>query len=354
MARFVKTVSQKFGLPPGTLVHVGTQKVDRVRMRVLDYDLENVEEREVQSVEECFPFRDQPTVTWINVDGLHDPDLIQRLGSHFGLHPLVLEDIVNTTQRPKVEEHETYVFVSLRMLRYLEEKGEVDDEQVSLILGSQFVLSFQERAGDVFDPVRERIRAGKGRLRGRAPDYLVYALMDVVVDHYFLILEKLGERVEGLQQELIVHPAAETLQSIHRLKREMILLRRSVWPLREVLGTLQREESPLVQRETIVFFRDVYDHTIQVMDTIESLRDMVSGMLDIYLSGMSNRLNEVVKTLTIVATIFIPLGFIAGVYGMNFVNIPELQLPFGYFLALGAMAAVGTFMLAQFRRRGWL
>ncbi len=349
----VKKTSKKWGLPPGTLVHIGEKKAEEVRITVIDYDETHFDERRVETIAECFPFRDEPTVTWVNIDGLHRADIIEALGNHYGLHPLVMEDLMSTGQRPKMEDYESYIFIVLRMLSYDEDKRVVTDEQVSLILGSNFVFSFQEKQGDIFDPVRERIRNGKGRMRKMGPDYLTYALIDSVVDYYFIILERLGEDIGLLEDELVRNPTIETLQSIHNLKREMIFLRRSVWPLREVISRLERGESTLFKQATMVYLRDVYDHTIQVIDTVESLRDMVSGMLDTYLSSISNRMNEVMKTLTIIATIFIPLSFVAGLYGMNFINIPELQLPWGYFMALSIMAAIALGMLAYFKRKRW-
>lgn len=353
MPRLVRQASEKAGLPPGSLVYVGEQEMETVKITVLDYDEEGVRERPVERVEEAFPFREEPTVTWINVDGLHRSDILEKLGDHYGLHPLVLEDLMNTGQRSKLEDYDDYVFVVLRMLTVTSE-GKLDDEQVSLILGPNYVMSFQEREGDVFDLVRERIRGGKGRIRRMGPDYLLYALVDVIVDHYFGILEVIGDRVEDLQEELVTDPTQDTLRRIHGLKRTLIELRRSVWPLRESVSRLQRGESDLVDKGTQVYLRDVYDHTVQVMDTVESQRDMVSGMLDIYLSSVSNRMNEVMKLLTVIATIFIPLTFIAGVYGMNFANMPELNVPWAYFVALGVMGVLGVIMGLYFWRKGWL
>ncbi len=349
-----KKAASRVGLSPGTILHTGKRKVGKARITLIDYDESHVEERELERIEEAFPYRDEGSVTWVNIDGLHQTEIIEAIGEHYGLHPLVLEDLVNTGQRPKVEEYEGYVFIVLRMVTYDPGTHDIEDEQVSLILGKNFVISFQEREGDIFDPVRERIRNEKGRLRRSGADYLAYALMDAIVDHYFVILEGLGEMIESVEEELVTNPTVQTLQVIHTLKREMIGLRRSVWPLREILSRLQRGESPLFQQATLVYLRDVYDHTIQVIDTVESLRDMVTGMLDTYLSSISNRMNEVMKVLTIIATIFIPLSFIAGLYGMNFVNIPELQLPWGYFMALMFMAGVAVLMLLYFRWRRWL
>jgi magnesium transporter len=355
MPRFFKRMSKKAGLSPGTLVHIGSRKVEKARIRIIDYDQDHVEEKEVEAVEECFSFKDKPTVTWINVDGLHDVGVIEKIGQHFSVHPLVLEDILNTDQRPKTENFDDYLFVVLKMLYFDGSDGEIKAEQVSIILGSNFVISFQEREGDIFDPLRERIRTGRGRIRKLGADYLAYCLLDAVVDNYFLVLEKLGERIEDLEEELVADPQPKTLQAIHSLKREMIFLRKSVWPLREVVGQLERGESELIQEATGIYLRDVYDHTIQVIDTIETFRDMVSGMLDIYLSSISNRMNQVMKVLTIIATIFIPLTFVTGIYGMNFQHMPELAwywvYPWAFWLVMVGVAGV---MLVYFKRKRWL
>jgi len=354
MLELFRKSSKKAGLSPGTLVHIGEKKVERVRIRIIDYDVEQFQVKEIETIEECFPFKDTPTVTWINIDGLHEVQIIEKIGQHFGIHPLIQEDILHTGQRPKMEDMESYVFVVARMLFYDDEMGEVESEQVSLILGPNYVISFQEKEGDIFDPVRERIRNGKGRIRKMKADYLAYALVDTLVDNYFIILEKLGEKIEGMEDQLVANPTPETLQTIHILKREMIFLRKSVWPLREVISSLERGESPLIYESTGMYFRDVYDHTIQVMDTVETYRDMVSGMLDTYLSSLSNRMNEVMKVLTIIATIFIPLTFVAGIYGMNFEFMPELTWHWGYFAALGLMVIIFLGMVVYFKRKRWL
>jgi len=354
MPRLIRKRSEKTGLPPGTLVHVGERKTEKVRIRILDYDETQFEEKEAKTIEECFPFKDKPTVTWINMDGIHQVEIIEKLGSYFGLHPLLLEDILNTEQRPKMEDYGDYIFIVLKMLYSGEEKDKIEAEQVSLILGTNFVISFQEREGDVFDPIRDRIRKKKGRIRKAGADYLTYALLDAIVDNYFIILENIGETIEDTEQQLATNPGPETLQLIRALKKEMIFLRKSIWPLREVVSGLERSESSLIHESTGAYLRDVYDHTIQIIDTVESYRDMISGMLDIYLSSMSNRMNEVMKVLTIFASIFIPLTFIAGIYGMNFKFMPELEWYWGYFAVWGFMAAVGISLVAYFRRKKWL
>lgn len=360
MAKRTKKRLKKSGLPPGTLVYVGEQKVEAVKISYLDYDEQNFREKQVSNIEECFPFKATPTVTWINIDGLHDVEIIEKLGKQFELHPLILEDILHTEQRPKYEDFDKYIFIVLRMLQYNEQIQDIESEQVSLILGKNFVISFQERVGDVFDYIRERLRNAKGRIRKMGPDYLAYALLDAIVDSYFSILEKVGERIESMEEQLVANPTEKTLHQIHTMKREMISLRKSVWPLREVISGVQRSESSLISETTGLYLRDVYDHTIQVIDTVESFRDMVSGMLDIYLSSISNKMNAVMKVLTIIATIFIPLTFIAGIYGMNFNpekspwNMPELNWYWGYPVVWLVMAVVLVIMLVYFRRKKWL
>lgn len=354
MPKLIRRASKKPGLPPGTLVYTGKERVDKASISLIDYDEAQLQEKEIEAIEECFPFKDTPAVTWINIDGVHETDLIEKLGSHFDLHPLIMEDIVNTQQRPKMEDSGSYIFIVLRMLRYDEKDNEIKSEQISLVLGANFVISFQESKGDVFEPVRERIRKGKGRIRKLGSDYLAYALVDAVVDNYFIAMEKLGEIIEDTEDHLVQKPTPEILQTIHNMKGEAITLRKSVWPLREVISNMTRAETPLIRDEVNIYLRDVYDHTIQVIDTIESFRDMVSGMLDIYLSSISNKMNEVMKVLTIFASIFIPLTFIAGVYGMNFAFMPELDWRWGYPAILIFMALAGISMLFYFRRKKWL
>lgn len=354
MRRHGKKRSVKSGLPPGTLVHIGEKSDEEVRVTVMDYDEGSFLEKILKSSDECLLFKNKPTVTWINVDGIHQVDLIQKFGECYGFHPLVLEDILNTDQRPKLEDYGEYLYIVLKMLHH--EKGqEILPEQISLIVGKNFVFSFQEGIkGDVFDPIRARIRAGKGRIRNMGADYLAYSLIDAIVDNYFVVLEDIGERIEDLEEEVATNPGPPTLSGIHHLKREMIFLRKAVWPLREVAGTLERGESVLITAPTRVYLRDVYDHTIQVMDVIETYRDMLSGLFDIYLSSISNRINEVMRFLTVIGTIFMPLTFIVGVYGMNFPNMPELKWEWGYPAVVLIMAGIASGMAVYFKRRKWL
>ncbi|MGC9308738.1 MAG: magnesium/cobalt transporter CorA [Thermoplasmatota archaeon] len=342
------------GLPPGSLVYRGEKPAGPVKITLLDYDASHLEEREIQQVEECFPFKDEPTITWVNIDGLHEVDILEKIGRHFDIHPLVLEDIMHTEQRPKMEDFDDYIFLIFKMFYYDPTADHLKTEQVSLLLGPNWVISFQEEPGDVFELIRERIRSAKGRIRKMGADYLAYALMDAVVDNYFLVLEKIGEAVEDIEEEVVADPDPETLQHIHRLKRGLIYLRKSVWPLREVISGLERVETDLIDKQTGIFLRDVYDHTIQVIDTVETFRDMVSGMLDVYLSSVSNKMNEVMKVLTVIATIFIPLTFIAGIYGMNFAHMPELEWQWSYPFVWLVMGCVAIVMLIYFRRKQWL
>ena len=353
--RIIKPKPKKIGLAPGTLVYTGEKPELPIKISVIDYNAEKIEESEIKNVEDVFALKETKTISWINIDGIHNVELIEKIGKHFDVHSLALEDILHTTQRPKLEDYEKHLFIVLRMFFYDEESRQIKNEQVSFILGKYYLITFQEGIGDVFDPVRERLRKGGPRMRNSGPDYLAYALMDAVVDSYFHILEKIGEDIEELEDRLITNSEKGDLQRVHDLRREMILLRKSVWPLREVLSSLQRNETGIIQKSTEVFIRDVYDHTIQVIDTIESYRDMVVGMLDVYLSSVSNKMNEVMKVLTIIATVFIPLTFLAGVYGMNFKHFPELRYewmyPWGFWIFTVSAIAL---MIWYFKRKKWL
>jgi magnesium transporter len=354
--KIVRKSRKEIGAAPGTLVHIGEKKAEKMRISVIAYTATQLEETEIKPEEaaKCFPLKERPAVTWVNVDGIHQVDILETLGNCCGLHPLVMEDILDTEHRPKLEDYDSYLFIVLKMLFFDHERGEIKTEQVSLVLGPNYVLSFQEREGGVFDEIRERIRNNKGRIRKMGSDYLAYALFDAIVDSYFLILERIGDQIEILEDELVTDPTPETVEKIHKFKREMILLRKSVWPLREVISGLQREESPLVQETTGLFLRDVYDHTIQVMDTVETFRDIISGMLDLYLSSISSRMNEIMKVLTIMATIFIPLTFIAGIYGMNFDYMPELKWRWGYPGVWVLMFGIVIGLFLYFKKKKWL
>jgi magnesium transporter len=354
MAKQVKRRSQKVGLPPGTLIYTGGRPGKDVEISVACYNGQDYKETRHRSLRECHLAPDASHLCWINLNGIHQVSNLENLGECYHLHPLVMEDILNPEQRPKVEDYGDYLFIILKMLHLKGTPEGLFTEQVSIILGENFVISLQEDDQDIFEPVRQRLKLGKGRLRGEGADYLAYTLLDLVVDHYFVILERLGEIIEELEDELVGDPTPATLNRIHRLKRDMIVLRKSVWPLREVVSQLERRESPLVKESTNLYLKDLYDHVIQVIDNIETFRDILAGMLDIYLSSLSNRLNEVMKVLTMIATIFIPLTFIAGVYGMNFKHMPELDWTWGYYSTLAVMALVSVGMILYFRKKGWL
>jgi len=360
MAKRVSRVSKKLGLKPGSVVYVGAERTEKVNINIIDYTESEYREKSVSTAEECFPFKDSPTISWINVDGIHEPELVEQIGAHFGMHPLVLEDIVNTGQRPKMEDAQDYLMVVLKMLYQSKEDDELRAEQVSVLFGSNWVITFQETGEDVFDHVRQRIKKTIPRVRFMTSDYLAYALIDAVVDNYFIVLESLGEEIENLEDEISENPGPEDLETIRSLKKRLIFMRKTVWPLREVIGGMERTESKLIIPSTEPFLRDLYEHIIQVIDTVETYRDMVSGLLDLYHTGVSNRMNEVMKVLTIFATIFIPLGFLAGVYGMNFdtsissLNLPELGFRYGYLFFWGLVIIVAGGLLWFFKRKKWL
>jgi len=353
MSLFLKKSSKKAGLPPGTVVFVGEKKVEEIRITLIDYDENQYAEREVKNIEDCFPCKDTPSISWINIDGVHQVDVIEKLGAHFVLHPLLQEDVVHTHQRPKFDEFDDHLFIVLKMFAFNEVDNELEAEQISFIVGANFVISFQEIQGDVFEQVRERLRNGKGRIRKKGSDYLAYALIDAIVDSYYTILEGLGEHIESLQEELVSEPKQEDLQIIQHLKRDMLFFRKSVWPLREVIGGLARSESTLIKEDVLVYVRDVYDHVIQAIDTIETFRDMLSAMLDIYLSSVGNRMNQVMKVLTIIATIFIPMTFLAGIYGMNFKYMPELEWRYAYPVFWLFVLSLFILMIMWFKKKKW-
>lgn len=355
MTRDHKKRSHKAGLAPGTLVHIGRQKSGGTRIDLLEYDASHIEESHFDSLTSCPPPKPSPVVTWINVDGLSQVEVLQQFGSCYGLHPLVLEDILATDQRPKAENYGEYLYVVLKMIRVEPHDGELKSEQVSLVLGENYLISFQEGLeGDVFEPVRIRLQNGQAKLRVSGPDLLLHALLDIIVDNYFLVLEQLAERTEAVEDELIENPTTQTVQGIYQMRRQLFFLHKAVWPLREVLSGLQRSDSPLIRDTTGIYLKDLYDHTVQVLDTLETLRDMLTGMLDIYLSSVSHRLNEVMKVLTIIATIFMPLSFVVGLYGMNFRYMPELEWRYGYPAVLLLLLAIAVGMVAYIRKKGWL
>jgi len=357
MEKLATGLSRKAGLIPGTLVHVGDLDQHPVRITLINYDADHVTERELTAADECPECKDDKTVTWINIEGVHDAGVVERVGAAFGLHPLVMEDVMNTEQRPKIEDYDDYLYIVVRMLYERpgddEDSLEIDSEQVSFIVGPNVLITFLEDPGDVFDPVRKRIRESRGRVRKYGTDYLAYALIDVIVDNYFTVLERFGDLTEDLEQEVMGDPTIETLHAIQQMKRAMIQVRRAIWPLRDVVSVLVRGDSSLIKKATLVFLRDIYDHVVRVVDVVETQREMLGGLMEIYLSTVSNRMNQVMKVLTVIATVFIPLTFIVGVYGMNFVNMPELHWRYGYWFTWGVMVVVVGVMVMYFRRKKW-
>jgi magnesium transporter len=340
-------------MPPGKLVYIGDEKNKQPKITVFDYDGSHFDEQHSFQAEDCFKYKNTSTSTWINVDGIHDISIIEKIGKHYGISSLVLEDIVNTNSRPKIDDFKEYVFIVLKMLSYDKEKHNLKVEQVSLILGKNFVISFQEDEGDLFDGIRARLRDPESRARTFKSDYLTYVLMDRIVDEYFLIIESMGEELEQMEEDVSANPSKEFLQRYNELKRDSVFLRKSVWPLREVINYLLRNEVGLIRPEVLPYFRDLYDHTIQVIDTTETYRDLFSDIMDLYLSTLSLKMNEVMKVLTVISTIFMPLTFIVGVYGMNFHFMPELSWRYGYFIVWGFMAMIGLGMILFFKRRKW-
>ena len=356
MTTHSKKRSTKSGLPPGTLVHIGKTRAITPLITLVEYDNINVRELAISASRLADEVGSAQGVLWVNLHGLHDITILEQIGALFNLHPLVLEDILNTQQRPKLEDYGDYLYIVLKTFSYKNmgiEEG-LDSDQVSLVLGKNFVLTFLEADGAQFDLVRERLHLGKGQIRKLGADFLVYSLVDAIVDSYFLILERLDEKTEALEAELIERPQPRTLNSIYRLKREGVFFRKLLWPLREVINSLQRGDSPLFTRNTLLYMRDVYDHTIHIIESVESLRDLTAGMLDIYMSSVSYRISIVMKVLTVITTIFMPLGLIASFYGMNFKYLPGLEWHWSIFVVLGAMLAISIGMLALFRWKKWL
>ncbi|MES2661917.1 MAG: magnesium/cobalt transporter CorA [Pseudomonadota bacterium] len=345
--------SQKIGLPPGTAMFIGEKKREDVQISIIQYSEDFFNEKNNASLEDCLNFKEKSPITWINISGIHDSKTIESIGKHFKFHSLTIEDIVNTAQRPKTEEYDTYFFIVLKMMTYNRDQKIIETEHLSLIFGEGYVITFQEDEGDVFDFIRERLRSGKNRIKKNQSDYLAYSLIDAVMDNYFLALELLGDDVDQLDQEILSDSKPKHIQQIHGLKRHMLMLRKAVWPLREEVGTLLKSSSSLLHDSTKIFFRDLYDHIIQAIDMIEMHRESVMGMYDIYLSNINFRMNEVMKFLTLISTIFIPLTFIVGVYGMNFENMPELKWDNGYYYIWTAMIISVVGMILYFKKRRW-
>lgn len=347
-----KTIS-KVGLPPGSIIYVGEKKIDNVKISLTEYDEKDVETREIKSVEEIDPYTDTPQVTWVNVCGLHDTELIKQIGEKFNIHPLVLEDILNTETRPKIEITEKYIFIAMKMLTTNDHDHQPVIEQVSFILGNSFIFSFLEKSDNIFIPIKDRIINNSGKVRKQDSDYLFYTLMDIVVDQYYLTLEHIEEKIELLDDEVITNTDQSQIKKVYTLKNKLLLIRRSIWPLREIFSRLIREESNLIDKKVMPYLRDLLDHTIQITETIDLQREIINGLMETHLSLMSYKMNEVMKVLTVIATIFIPLTFIVGVYGMNFDYLPELHWTWAYFAAWGVMIGITTFMIFFFKRKKW-
>ncbi len=335
-------------------IHLTKDLKNKAKITLIDYNQSNHNEKINPSFEEISNFHKKKSITWVNIDSVKDKESIKKIGSIFNLHPLVLEDIEHTVQRPKFEDYENYLFIVLRMIYF--DKSKMVSEQVSIILGKNYVLTFQQKEGDVFDEIRKRLKENKGRIRKANSDYLAYSIIDSIIDNYFTIVEKIGDKIEDMETEILKNPQTQSLQKINSMKKEMVYLRKSVWPLRELINSMQKDESRIIKQETLPYLRNIYDHTVQVMDSIETSRDLLSGMHDIYLSSISNKMNEVMKVLTVFAAIFIPLTFIAGVYGMNFdtsspFNMPELLHPYGYLIVWGIMIVVAGTMLIFFKKK---
>jgi magnesium transporter len=351
----VKKSLKKVGEPPGTLTYAGKAKKRKTKITIIDYNINDYQIREFTEITFNLLDIQNSNIRWILVDGLENIQLIEELGQQFNLHPLILEDILNPNQTPKFEDYKQYIFIVLKRVSLKnEEKKSIDTEQICFILGKNYVLTFREQHSEIFKPIIERIKIPKGRIREMSADYLTYALIDILVDNYFLLEDKLGGQMEEIEDILIDAPDIETLQDIYLLKRIIIDVKKSIWPLRDVVNKLQREESDLIGKELDVYLRDVYDHIFRINDSLQNYRDIISGMLDMYLSSVSNKMNDIMKVLTIISTIFIPLSFLAGLYGMNFAFMPELQSPFGYPILLSSMFAIATIMLVFFKRKNWI
>lgn len=349
-----KSISKKAGLPPGALIHIGKKKTEKVRITVIDYSEDTYTQRECSSPDQLEMYLKSDSVSWINIDGIHDVPVIEKIGQLFGLHALLLEDVLNTQHRPKVEGFGHCVFVALKMLGVSVERDAIISEQVSFVLGRGWIISFQEQRGDIFDGLRSRLRDGVGLIRSRKADYLFYRLIDTVVDNYFFVTEYINDVSLDLEERVISMEDQNVIFDIQRMRKRLIRLRKSISPLREVIAELYKDSSNLVEDETTPYLRDVYEHVIQVNESLDTQRDIITSIMEMYQTGVSNRMNQVMKVLTIIATIFIPLTFIAGIYGMNFDYMPELQWDYGYFAAWGVMVAVTIGLIVYFKRKNWL
>lgn len=346
--------TRKLGLPPGSLVHVGEIKTDKPVITLLEYDEHGINEIRFEDIETSRSHHRKREKIWLNVYGLHDPEVMSEIGRRFKLHPLVQEDILNTHQRPKSDAYPDYLFIVTRSFSFDVDSRSLSSDQVSIVLGHDFVLTFQERASGNFEAVRERLRANNGAMRARGTDYLAYAILDTLVDRYFVMVDDLADMAEQLEEDALTRPTPALLAEINRVKHESLLLRRAVWPQREILNTLARADNEFFTPDTRLYLRDIYDHTVHVIESLESVRDLLADLLDIYLSSVSNRLNTEVRILTVLTTLFMPATLIAGIFGMNFRSMPLLEDPRGFSIAIGLMLGAATIMAASFWRRNWL
>ncbi len=344
---------KKVGLPPGTLIYTGDKVEEKTKIKIIDYTTDNFNIHEFEDIEIGLNKFEKPLIRWIDVYGLAEVKKIEKIGNQFDLHPLVLEDILSPNQRPKLEDYGNYIFTVLKKLRWNKELDNFEYEQISLILGENYVISFQERDTKIFNPIYERIQVPKGRVRFMQADYLFYVLIDIIIDNYFIILEKVGEHIENIEDLLIKNPEPATLQLIYQLKRSSIELRKSIWPIREIINKLQREQSNLLSDDLQIYLRDIYDHIFRISDMFENYRDIIFGMLDMYLSSVSNKMNDIMKVLTMISTIFIPLSFLAGFYGMNFIIYPNFQMDLFITLII-VMTIISVSMLLLFKKKKWI
>jgi len=342
------------GTPPGTLIYSGDRRSDKGKITVTTYHVDGLEEKSARTVKQAAKLLKKPGVKWINVYGLHNIKLMEEIGKEFEIHPMILEDLVNTEQRPRADEQDDYLSVVMKALSYNPRKRTIHDEHIGIVLGKNFVISFQEKKADTFESVRENLRKNKGRIRKMGADYLAYVLIDTVIDGYFVVLDKIGEKIEDAEEELVDDPSERTLHAIQQLKKDMLILRKAIWPMREVMGRLQRREPGRFRESTEIYLKDLYDHVAQVADTIDTFNNMLTNMLDVYLSSISNKTNEVMKVLAIFSTIFMPLTFLTGLYGMNFRFMPELEWEFGYFTILGVMAVLAVVMIWFYKKMEWI
>ena len=350
MARLFKKSGRKPGQAPGSIIHIG--EINNVsKIQVINFDKEDLYENEIKKVEECFPFFEKSNVSWIDIVGLHQIDVIEKIGKQLKIHPLVLEDIANTYQHPKVEDYENYFFIVMKMFRFDQIERELKIEHISVLCGSNFVISFFDKESDVFEPIRIRIREGRKTLRESNSDYLMYALLDAVVDNYFMVLENIGENIEHLEKNILQNPKSSNLTSLHKLQDDILIIQKSILPLRRLIPTIEHSTSPLISKTTRIYLKDVNDHLTQIGDTIDATNNKFSAMNNLYLSVLGQKTNQAMKILSLIATIFIPMTFLAGVYGMNFQFMPELSSPIAYPIVLASMTGIGLSMIAYFKKK---